>query len=189
MANYALGRCLPWAKATPCVVCEEVCPVSPKAIYTEWQRFVLREGKKMVTAATGNTVTLAEFPKGGQVRPEPVVLRPGSLQGDDSQHFYVKVLRPDGMEETHRIIGNGVDTVQIDGAFGQVPRAREMVALMNEIKVPRIDLSRCIGCGLCENVCPIVGDRRGVYVTAEGETRSRGYNDRDRSIRLIKSQG
>lgn len=26
------GRCLPWAMETPCVVCEEVCPVSPKAI-------------------------------------------------------------------------------------------------------------------------------------------------------------
>ena len=28
------GRCLPWAMETPCVVCEEVCPVSPKAIGT-----------------------------------------------------------------------------------------------------------------------------------------------------------
>ncbi|MBD3217769.1 MAG: 4Fe-4S binding protein [candidate division Zixibacteria bacterium] len=29
------GRCLPWSMATPCVVCEEWCPTSPKAIYTE----------------------------------------------------------------------------------------------------------------------------------------------------------
>ncbi|MBI3985416.1 MAG: 4Fe-4S dicluster domain-containing protein [Lentisphaerae bacterium] len=28
------GRCLPWAMETPCVVCEEVCPISPKAIGT-----------------------------------------------------------------------------------------------------------------------------------------------------------
>jgi polyferredoxin len=28
------GRCLPWAMETPCVVCEEVCPVAPKAIGT-----------------------------------------------------------------------------------------------------------------------------------------------------------
>ncbi|HOD66024.1 MAG TPA: 4Fe-4S binding protein [candidate division Zixibacteria bacterium] len=27
------GRCLPWAMAIPCIVCEEWCPVSPKAIY------------------------------------------------------------------------------------------------------------------------------------------------------------
>lgn len=189
MANYDLGRCLPWAKSTPCVVCEEVCPVSPKAIYTDWQQFVMRDGKKMVTYATADAVTLAEFPKGGQVRPEPSVLRPGSLRGDDSQHFYVKVLHTDGTNETHRIAANGVDTVQIEGTFARVPQAGEMVALMNEIKVPRIDLTRCIGCGLCENVCVITGDKRGVYVTTEGETRSAGYNDRDRSIRLIKSEG
>ncbi len=33
-AFYNRGRCLPWAMDTPCVVCEEVCPVSPKAIFT-----------------------------------------------------------------------------------------------------------------------------------------------------------
>jgi len=27
-------RCLPWANQVPCVVCEEVCPVAPKAIQT-----------------------------------------------------------------------------------------------------------------------------------------------------------
>ena len=31
-AFFNRGRCLPWAMETPCVVCEEVCPVSPKAI-------------------------------------------------------------------------------------------------------------------------------------------------------------
>ena len=33
-AFYNQGRCLPWAMDTACVVCEEVCPVSPKAIFT-----------------------------------------------------------------------------------------------------------------------------------------------------------
>ena len=33
-AFYNQGRCLPWAMDTDCVVCEEVCPVSPKAIFT-----------------------------------------------------------------------------------------------------------------------------------------------------------
>jgi polyferredoxin len=33
-AFYDRGRCLPWGMETPCVVCEEVCPVSPKAIAT-----------------------------------------------------------------------------------------------------------------------------------------------------------
>ena len=34
-AMYDQGRCLPWAMATPCIVCEEFCPTSPKAIWAE----------------------------------------------------------------------------------------------------------------------------------------------------------
>ncbi|MEZ4300563.1 MAG: 4Fe-4S binding protein [Polyangiaceae bacterium] len=34
-AAFDQGRCLPWAMATPCVVCEEFCPTSPKAIWVE----------------------------------------------------------------------------------------------------------------------------------------------------------
>jgi len=29
------GRCLPWAMAKPCIVCEEWCPTSPKSIFLE----------------------------------------------------------------------------------------------------------------------------------------------------------
>ena len=32
-AFYDQGRCLPWSMATDCIVCEEWCPTSPKAIY------------------------------------------------------------------------------------------------------------------------------------------------------------
>jgi len=32
-AFYDRGRCLPWAMATECIVCEEWCPTSPKAIH------------------------------------------------------------------------------------------------------------------------------------------------------------
>ncbi len=34
-AMYDLGRCLPWAMSVPCIVCEEFCPTSPKAIWVE----------------------------------------------------------------------------------------------------------------------------------------------------------
>jgi len=34
-AFYDRGRCLPWAMATECLVCEEWCPTSPKAIYLQ----------------------------------------------------------------------------------------------------------------------------------------------------------
>jgi polyferredoxin len=34
-AFFDKGRCLPWSMATPCIVCEEFCPTSPKAIWVE----------------------------------------------------------------------------------------------------------------------------------------------------------
>jgi polyferredoxin len=34
-AFYDVGRCLPWSMSTPCIVCEEFCPTSPKAIWVE----------------------------------------------------------------------------------------------------------------------------------------------------------
>ena len=45
-AFYDRGRCLPWAMATDCIVCEEWCPTSPKAVY-------LRTAE--VADAAGNT--------------------------------------------------------------------------------------------------------------------------------------
>ena len=47
-AFYDRGRCLPWAMETPCVVCEEVCPVSPKAIGTYPETVTRRDGTKVV---------------------------------------------------------------------------------------------------------------------------------------------
>ena len=48
-AFFDRGRCLPWSMETPCVVCEEVCPTSPKAIGTYDEEF---------TRWDGTTVTL-----------------------------------------------------------------------------------------------------------------------------------
>jgi polyferredoxin len=44
-AMYDHGRCLPWAMATPCIVCEEFCPTSPKAIWAEEVEVPKREAK------------------------------------------------------------------------------------------------------------------------------------------------
>jgi polyferredoxin len=86
-AFYDRGRCLPWALATDCIVCEEWCPVSPKAIYVE---------DAQVIDSAGNLKTL---------------------------------------------------------------------------KQPRVDPSRCVGCGACEYACPLQ-ERPAVYVTSIGESRS-----------------
>ncbi len=44
-AFYDRGRCLPWAMATDCIVCEEWCPTSPKAIYFRAAEVIDAAGK------------------------------------------------------------------------------------------------------------------------------------------------
>ncbi len=48
-ANVNKNRCLPWASATPCIVCEEMCPTPQKSIRLE---------EAVVQDAQGNTVTV-----------------------------------------------------------------------------------------------------------------------------------
>lgn len=46
-AFFDRGRCLPWSMETPCVVCEEVCPTTPKAIGTYDEEFTRWDGVKV----------------------------------------------------------------------------------------------------------------------------------------------
>jgi polyferredoxin len=59
-AFYDHGRCLPWAMGVECIVCEEWCPTSPKAIYVQ---------EAQVVDANGNTKVL----KQPRVNPERCV--------------------------------------------------------------------------------------------------------------------
>ncbi|HOA73277.1 MAG TPA: 4Fe-4S dicluster domain-containing protein [Phycisphaerae bacterium] len=200
-AHYDLGRCLPWSKNIPCVVCEEVCPTSPKAIHSEYRQLLIRDGKKQVTASTPVTVTLADYPPPGMAFGEACTFRPGEFKGDQTTSYHVRVIHRDGTSETHRILNNDADTLligEIDPVGGEVisgsrftrPPARGAIVEINlEFKLPKIDTQLCIGCGLCEMECPVVGDRRAVYVTPEGETRSQHYleRERNRSVRLLKT--
>ncbi|MDY6837135.1 MAG: 4Fe-4S binding protein [Thermodesulfobacteriota bacterium] len=80
------GRCLPWSGNGPCIVCQELCPTSPKAIYL----------KKEAVSGAGKTWL---------------------------------------------------------------------------VDVPRVDLKRCVGCGICETKCPVKG-KPAITVIAAGESRS-----------------
>ena len=44
-AFFDQGRCLPWGMNVPCIVCQEVCPTSPKAIWLEEVTAIDREGR------------------------------------------------------------------------------------------------------------------------------------------------
>ncbi len=88
LAMIDKGRCLPWAHATPCIMCEEVCPTPKKAVWFE---------KAEVRDRKGKVLTLQQ---------------------------------------------------------------------------PRVDLELCIGCGICEAKCPVLG-RPAIYVSSVGESRSK----------------
>ena len=44
-AFFDRGRCLPWAMGRTCIVCEEWCPTSPKAVYFKEENVVDRNGQ------------------------------------------------------------------------------------------------------------------------------------------------
>jgi len=188
-AHFDVGRCLPWSKNIPCVVCEEVCPVSPKAIHCEYRQMLVRDGKKLVRAATATALTLADSPAPGQAVGGPCTFRPGEFKGDASVSYHVQVHAAGGLVRTYPIAENDADTLVVDGVMDPVPTAGLVAAIHVQLKVPKIDTEDCIGCGLCELECPVVGDRRAVYVTAEGETRSMSYAERarNRSLRLTRT--
>ena len=46
-AFFDHGRCLPWAMDRTCIVCEEWCPISPKAIYLKEETVAARDGRNV----------------------------------------------------------------------------------------------------------------------------------------------
>jgi MauM/NapG family ferredoxin protein len=48
LASIDQDRCLPWAYQTPCIVCEEVCPVADKAIQLEEVEAVDAQGETVL---------------------------------------------------------------------------------------------------------------------------------------------
>lgn len=48
LASVNTARCLPWAYDTPCIVCEEMCPVPDKAIQLEEVEVVTETGDRLI---------------------------------------------------------------------------------------------------------------------------------------------
>ena len=49
---------------------------------------------------------------------------------------------------------------------------RDRKGKVQTLQQPRMDLELCIGCGICEAKCPVLG-RPAIYVSSVGESRSK----------------
>ncbi len=146
------NRCLPWAMDKPCIVCQENCPVSPKAIYTQDVFNTIRDGIVTVNAVEGNTIGTLEK-----------LLADKFGTGD----YYVLV----GEGQRYKIAANTDGSIELSGGDIKLPAQGEKVEVQVRLQRPCVDIEKCIGCGVCEHECPVSG-RRAIRVSAEGETRS-----------------
>jgi len=149
------GRCLPWAMAKPCIVCQENCPVSPKAIYTQEYLETVTGGILTVKKATKNTIETNE---------NKLVLDKFAT-GD----YYCAV----NGEEIRKITANteNIITISQHNPFGKIPSADSKIEVRIRLQRPCVDIEKCIGCGVCEHECPVSG-KRAIRISAEGETRN-----------------
>jgi len=147
------GRCLPWAMNTPCIVCQENCPVSPKAITIAEVYEPARDGQLTVAESTGDRVTIA-----------------GAILPADQWATGDAYLLAGGGQERRRIVEQASDVIRVDRSFEAAPEAGSAVVVQIKLQRPQVGPGRCIGCGVCEHECPVSG-QRAIRVTADNETR------------------
>jgi ferredoxin len=142
-----------------CIVCQEVCPTSPKAITTRPRYATLRDGRVEVESLDGERVRIAGPLPEGVV--QGVYLRPADQDDASAQ----RVIRIEGGD------------VVLEGALHpeDLKRSGGQVELQARLEVPFVDPNLCIGCGICEHECPIDGERA-IRVTAEGESREPSHS-------------
>jgi ferredoxin len=153
------GRCLAWAMDRPCIVCQENCPVSPKAIRTREVFNTIDTGSKLTVAKAD--AFYIEFQCTG-----PGVNRLAT--GD-----YFVVIEPSADHRPRRIVSNWERGLRVaDGVpFESLPKPGSRVDIRVRLQQPHVDPKQCIGCGVCEHECPVPG-KRAIRVTADNESRS-----------------
>lgn len=153
------GRCLPWAMGIPCIVCQENCPVSPKAITT----------RTVLESVAGLDQLMVN-----QVRSRSIQLDlPPTRRSLGSGDFFL--VGPAGPENALRITGHQANRIELadDPALAAL-RQEASAAVHVRLQQPFVDPLRCIGCGVCQHECPVSG-RAAIRVTSENETRSRAH--------------
>ncbi len=146
------GRCLPWAMDKPCIVCEENCPLSPKAIFTRETYITVRNARYPIKTIETARIRLTE----------EVLVADTYASGD-----YYCLLG----EHRHKIIGNGRDYLTLERELNDQNIDYEELEVQIRLQQPYVDIEKCTGCGICEHECPVNG-RKAIRVSAEGETRN-----------------
>jgi ferredoxin len=153
------GRCLPWAMDRPCLVCHELCPVSPKAIFTRTTFETIRDGEALPAKVQGQVVVLeAIIPTWANIVSGDYYLRP--TRQPEAALRRITGLAGVGLILERPLAGDGLAA---DGG---------RVDIVVRLSRPFVDAARCIGCGMCEHECPVSG-RRAIRVYNENESRSR----------------
>jgi len=151
-------RCLPWVMDRPCIVCQELCPVSPKAIFTRTVFETLRDGRIAVARMEGNVLELASAP-------------PAAGRNLGSGDYAVRGLTPDAVPRGIALHSKERLVLENPPSGWRDPAPNDTIELIVKLQQPHIDASRCIGCGMCEHECPVSG-LRAIRVFAENESRS-----------------
>jgi len=153
------GRCLPWAMDRPCIVCQENCPISPKAIFTREHFSTVRGGVLSVKKADTLKVEFEGNP-----------LQPGRFATGD----YYCTVATGADDRRRRIVDNTANTVIIASSlpWETPPVPGSSVHIQVRLQLPFVDPKLCNGCGICEHECP-VKVKRAIRVTPENESRSR----------------
>jgi polyferredoxin len=156
------GRCLPWAMDRPCIVCQENCPVSPKAIRTR-QAFNTIDTAAALMVARADA-TYIEF--------QTTVA--GASQWATGDYYCVVPSFPDHLPR--RIVSSWERGFKIAAGrpFKSPPPSGSAVEVLIRLQQPYVDPEHCIGCGVCEHECPVPG-KRAIRVTADGESRDRNH--------------
>jgi ferredoxin len=151
------GRCLPWAMNKPCIVCQENCPVSPKAISTR-ETFSLTARPLVVRNSSSYDV---EFEEAG--------FKPGLLSTGD---YFCKAQGKD--DKLHLIIKNSEKIITVSPALPlkPPPSPGSIIEIYIRLQKPFVDPARCTGCGICEHECP-VRSKRAIRITSDNESRNK----------------
>lgn len=149
------NRCLPWAMSKPCIVCEENCPLSPKAIRTSDIYQLIIDGNIEVESAWENKILSPNLPKTNLTTGDYYMLI-------GSNKYKI-------IEQTQRMLALERDITADDKSKISSTSAAQ---LQVRLQRPIVDINQCIGCGTCERECPVSG-KRGIRISAEGETRNR----------------